>query len=164
MDRRKGLTALASALHKETEGYGRLLAASHEHGDSLLTGKPESIEATLQEQLRAMEDCRQGTNNRLEQTQTMASDLGLGAPCSTGRLLRALPDGETDALAEPYEKMKRTSAQLVEQNARNRRLSEHRLDLLQGDFESLQRMARRAAGHDEDDGEPVEGSLLSTKA
>jgi len=157
------VAALKTALAEEAQHYRQLLDVSREHHEALLAGDRRGVERSLQRQLQVVAGCRMSTEERRDQTDRLARQLGLGAPCTTGRVLAALP-GASEALRREYDAMRAVSDELAALNEQNQRLVTHRLDLLQGDFEALGRLVREATGRGEGSGEPVEGSLVSERA
>jgi hypothetical protein len=164
MERREHLTRLRGELAAEAECYRALLLACQEHRGVLLAGKAAAMEDSLRHQLRLLTACNEASRARSAASRALAGELGLGEPCSTGRLLASLPPAEAAALREPYTQMQELSGKLADQNAQNRQLAEHRLDLMQGDFASLQRLVCEATGRPLAEGETGEGSLISTRA
>ncbi|MBN2169790.1 MAG: flagellar export chaperone FlgN [Candidatus Krumholzibacteriota bacterium] len=163
MTRAEDLTALKVALAEESQHYRQLLDVSREHHEALLAGERRAVERSLQRQLQIIAGCRMSTEERRERTDALARQLGLGAPCTTGRILAALPEAGA-ALQREYDAMRAVSAELAALNEQNQRLVTHRLDLLQGDFAALGQLVREATGRGEGSGEPVEGSLISQRA
>jgi hypothetical protein len=156
------LTALADRLAAESEAYAALLAATGAHHAALLAGAPSGVEASLHTQLAALAVCRGASDARAACTQELAAALGLGLPCRTGRLLGVLP--ESPVLRTAYAELRQRCDELRQLNAANRRLDEHRLDLLQGDFAALQAMLTGAASGDPGNGPSASGSFLSLRA
>lgn len=163
MERTEALSRLESRLEIETERYRELLIASRAHREALVSGKPEALEERLSRMLETLDGCRGATLARMEQVDLLAADLGLGVPCSAGRLLAALPPEQSERLAARHQAMIEVSAALAVQTSQNRSLAEHRLDLLRGDFHSLQQMVISAVSCI-DPGGGEGGKLLSAKA
>jgi hypothetical protein len=157
------LRRLESLLAAEREAWASLETATQEHHAALLAGEAAGVERTLREQVSAVHAARERSEARVELTRSLGEALGEGAACSLGRLLGVLP-GEREALLEAQAALRAGVERLGELNAANRRLSEHRLDLLQGDFAALQAMLAAATGGTADDGRPAGGSLLSLRA
>ncbi len=143
--------------------YGELLDRSRDHHEALLSGKPEAVEGSLREQVSALGRCRAASEERVVISRELSSAMGLGEQCGTGRLIAHLP-GEGGPLREAHSSLREQTRELQELNGFNRRLTEHRLDLMQGDLVSMQSIIARAAGRTGENGEPVEGSLISLKA
>ncbi|MCP4548361.1 MAG: flagellar protein FlgN [bacterium] len=162
MNHDDNLQQLINALREEAEGYRELLVASDEQTDCLIKGDTSAISLNLQRQMEAMELSRRLSEHRHNITRVMARGLNLGDPCSTGRLLAALP-GDNEELLTAHSLMKDITMQLTDSNGTNRRLLEHRLDLLNGDFESMHKMLHELTNSTESDNS-VEGALLSVKA
>lgn len=156
------LRRLEALLRNELEAWETLEARTREHHDALLAGEAAAVERTLRAQVGAVASAREHSEARVAVTRALGEALGEGTSCTLGRLLGALPDGD-DALRRIQQALRASAERLGELNAANRRLSEHRLDLLQGDFAALQAMLAAATGGT-DDGRPVEGSLLSLRA
>jgi hypothetical protein len=163
MERDQRLEALTGALQGELRQYGDLLEASRQHQEALLSGETGKVEKCLQMQMTSLEGCRRNTAIRQELTTDLAQELGLGQPCTTGRLMAMLPGGGGEKLRRIYKDLKSLTDQLISSNQGNQRLSEHRLDLLQGDFKAMHELVSRNLKN-KPDGEKVEGSLLSIKA
>ena len=162
MLRPEDLTSLATLLADETAAYTALLDATGAQHAALLAGAPPAIEASLLAQVAALAACRRASDARASRTQELAQALALALPCSTGRLLGVLP--EARALQAAYDRLRSCGDELRELNAANRRLDEHRLDLLQGDVAALQAMLTGAAGGTTADGDSKTGSFLSLRA
>ncbi len=157
------LDKLEALLLEEAKEYADLVTKSRAQNEALLVGEQPAIEASLHEQIGALQRCQIASEARATYSAELSTELGLGAPCGTGRLLGALPGGD-DGLRRAHAAMCDLSAELQELNAKNRNLTEHRLDLMQGDFTSLQSMIARAAGKSGESGEPAQGSLISLQA
>lgn len=147
----------------EERCYDTLLDRSRAHHEALLSGDPKEVESSLHAQIQALEGCRTAGEARLKASQTLSRSMGLGEGCRAGKLIASLPD-DGGVLAGSHGRLKERSRELQELNGFNRRLTEHRLDLMQGDFVSMQSLIARAAGRTGENGEPVEGSLISLKA
>jgi hypothetical protein len=154
--------ALEAQLAAENAAYADLLAATGAHHAALLAGEPAAVEASLRAQLAALGPCRLASEARAAGTQALAAALGLALPCRTGRLLGALP--ELPGLRTAYAELQARHEDLRQLNAANRRLDEHRLDLLQGDFAALQAMLMGAASDESGGGPVASGSFLSLRA
>lgn len=157
------LDRLTQLLLDEGSQYAELVTKSRAQHEALQAGEQAAIEGSLHEQIGALQRCREVSEARATYSASLAEELGLGAPCGTGRLLAALP-GEGGELRRAHATMCDLSAELQELNAKNRHITEHRLDLMQGDFTSLQTMIARATGKSEESGEPAQGSLISLQA
>jgi hypothetical protein len=162
MLRAEDLSPLAAVLAAETTAYAELLGATGAHHAALLAGAPAGVEASLHAQMAALAACRRASDARAQCTQSLAAALGLALPCSTGRLLGVLP--ESRALRAAYAELRACGDELRALNAANRRLDEHRLDLLQGDVAALQAMLSGVATGAVADGDPATGSFLSLRA
>jgi len=156
------LNGLAILLAAETAAYAALLGATGAHHAALLAGAPAGVETSLHAQLAALAACRRATDARAECTQALAAVLELPVPCSTGRLIGVLP--EARALRAAHAELRGCCDELRELNAANRRLDEHRLDLLQGDVAALQAMLTGVRGGTAAGGDPTTGSFLSLRA
>lgn len=163
MSRADQLERLERLVAAEIAAYGALLAASRAHQAALLGDERQGMSASLQAQVAAMERCRAASEARVAVGDALAAELGLTTPCPIGRLLAALP-GEPRGLHESRARLLELTQELRALNGGNRRLSEHRLDLLQGDFRAFHDIVAAASGRSEEQGHPVEGSLLSLKA
>ena len=162
MTRERDLEVLVEALRVEAKGYREMIAASREQTECLLGGDNEAIGRSLNRQMDAAELSRGLSEQRLALTSGLARELGLGEPCSTGRLLGALP-GECEELRLAHSEMREICGELDGINKQNQRLTEHRLDLLKGDFEAMESMIRELGGAEQNSGGD-EGRLLSVKA
>lgn len=158
----KDLDRLAAALAAEDAAWARLLDATEAHHAALLAGAAPSVEATLRAQLAVLTACAPASEARVAITQELATALELSLPCSTERLLGSLPDAAA-GLRNLHMRLRERSAELRRLNAANRRLDEHRLDLLQGDIVALRALVSAALGGDPTAANGA-GSLVSLRA
>lgn len=156
------LDRLAAALAAEDDAWAGLLDATAAHHAALLAGAPASVEATLRAQLAALAGCAPASEARVALTQALATALELALPCSLERLLGSLPDAAAP-LRTVHTRLRERGAELRRLNAANRRLDEHRLDLLQGDLLALREMLSAALGGDPATANGA-GSLVSLRA
>jgi hypothetical protein len=143
--------------------YDELLDRSRDHHEALLGGEPTAVESSLRAQIKSVERCRAASEQRVMVSRELSVSMGLGEDCGTGRLIARLP-GDGGALRKAHGRLSERTVELQELNGFNRRLTEHRLDLMQGDLVSMQSIIARAAGRTDENGEPLEGSLISLKA
>ncbi len=159
----KQVDRLAELMVAEASCYDDLLERSREHHAALLSGEPTRVESSLRAQIQSVEHCRAASEQRVLVCRELSVGMGLGEQSSAGRLIAHLP-GDGGALRTAHGRLREQTHELQELNGFNRRLTEHRLDLMQGDLVSMQSIIARATGRTGENGEPVEGSLISLKA
>jgi hypothetical protein len=158
------LKKLRGALNAEIEQYRELLNTCRKQREAMLSGDAQEMQICMQEQQEIVTGCRSVSSVRLAFLGELSRELGLGEPHSLTRLLALLPEEAGDIIREKTETMRGLSADIKMLTERIFRLSEHRLDLLQGDFNAMLRIVQRAAGEATAAGAGSQGTLVSTQA
>ena len=139
----EALEAYEKAVNRESAAYRALLAAMKQHEMSLTSHDPEEIKLSIQENLECLETARQAGATRREMETGIADDAA-------------------QPLREKLMELGKLSREIRHRNARNRRIVEHSLDLLRGDFKALDEMIQGAMGRSPE--ERAGGSLVSLRA
>jgi len=137
------LAAYEAALDKEKEACLTLLDSLEEHQRALASHDPERIGAAVQVNLESLEGLRLATLARREHEGEAADDA-------------ARP------LREKLMELGKLGREIRRRNERNRRMVEHSLDLLHGEFRTLDEMIQSAMGRSRE--ERAGGSLVSARA
>ena len=159
---REALIELKAVLAAEIAGYRHLLGVCQRQRETILAADGPQIQSTMAEQYDIIGGCRGVSSERLLLVAALAAELDLEEPHTLGRLIASLPDEMGDLIRAETESLRMLCAEIRELSERIVRISEHRLDLLQGDFNEMLRIVREQVIPSENASE--QGNLISTQA
>ncbi len=164
MELRDKVLELRHLLIEECSQHGELLRACEDQNEAVLAADAQAMQKQMVVVQEILSLSKATSMRRVEQLRELSQELGIGEPHSLGRLLLMLPDEDAEQIRYHATTLQQIGSEIREMTERIQRLSKHRMDLLQGDFNQMLTILQKANGGMPDQGSEVQGTLVSTQA